>query len=582
MPLSPVDLYYRNIHAGPPQPSHKPVIGITANYGDGACSLARGYYESVLRAGALPVLLPPTDDAAVMTAMLEHVDGLLLSGGGDINPLLLNEEPIPELHSITPERDMFELMLTRLAADRQMPMLGICRGMQVIAAALGGSLWQDISKHVAEPIKHSQQMDRAYASHTVRLEESSRVRAIFNNVEEIAVNSFHHQAVADGGPMLRITARATDGVAEAIESTSTSNILAVQWHPECFILRGDEVMMPLFRWLCGEAELFARARSFHQRHITLDSHCDTPMFFDNDIHFEQRDERILVDLHKMTEGRLDATIMAAYIPQGELTDAGRAAAKALADRRIDGIMALTGHQGIEIARTPAELPAIKARGNKAIMIGIENGYAIGRDLSLLNHFANRGIVYMTLCHNGNNDICGSARPRDGEREMGLTSFGHEVVTRMNELGILVDMSHASVQSFYDAMDASRTPIVCSHSSARALCDHPRNLTDQQLHDLARKGGVAQATLYDGFLRKGGGADINDFIAHVDHMIHVAGIEHVGIGTDFDGDGGVPGLASAAELINFTREALRRHYSEDDLQLIWGGNFMRVMTMAQES
>ena len=559
------------------------VIGITGNFGERGCELAEGYYESLVRVGATPVVLPPVADTAVLDSWLNGIDALLLSGGGDINPLLLGEEPIPELHSINPRRDACELRLTRMVASRHMPILGICRGCQVIAAALGGTLYQDINTQqtpTAPRVKHNQDMDRACASHTVALAKASRVRAIFNNVETLHVNSFHHQAVAQPGSHLRVSATAADGVVEAIESTEGESIIGVQWHPECFCLRGDETMLPLFRWLAKEAEAYARARRFHQTHITFDSHCDTPMLFDEGVDFFNGDARALVDLPKMQRGGLDATTMVAYIPQGPLTTEGREAAFRLAESRLDGIDRLAKNSGIALACRPDELLPIKLRGGKAIMRGIENGYAIGLDLTHLDHFVSRGIVYMTLCHNGNNDICGSARPREGEPTMGLTDFGAEVVRRMNQLGILVDLSHASQQSFFDALQLSTTPIVCSHSSARALCNHPRNLTDEQLRALAARGGVAQVTFYDGFLREGGGADINDAVAHLRHMASVMGVEHVGIGTDFDGDGGVPGLASAAELMNFTLRLLDRHFTADELDLIWGGNFLRVMREAQ--
>jgi microsomal dipeptidase-like Zn-dependent dipeptidase len=350
-------------------------------------------------------------------------------------------------------------------------------------------------------------------------------------------------------------------------------------------------MMPLFRWLRDEAANYAEARRIHQRVLTLDSHCDTPMFFDQDIHFDQRDPRILVDLHKMSEGGLDASIMVAYIPQGPCTPEGHAAATAYADRQLQRVRQMVEKiaphtQGcpapLSIAHTPADLYRLKAEGTRAIMLGIENGYAIGHDLSLVSHFAEQGIVYMTLCHNGNNDICGSARPREGEALTGISDFGADVIHEMNRLGVMVDLSHASERSFYDAIDISTTPIVCSHSSSRVLCDHPRNLTDDQLRALAACGGVAQVTFYNGFLRTDGQASILDAIAHLRHMIDVAGIEHIGIGTDFDGDGGVPGLASASELINLTRRLLREHFSEADLRLIWGGNFLRVMQQVQEA
>ena len=571
---------YDSAHATFPGTQRKPFIGITGNFGDKGCELAEGYFRSVVEAGATPVVLPPTDDLGALTSMLDGIDGLILSGGGDINPLFLNEEPIPALHGINPKRDKCELILTRLAFDRQLPILGICRGCQVLAAALDGSVWQDIP---SPAIKHSQDLDRSYASHSVNLVEGSMLREIFST-RQLAVNSFHHQAVREAGPHLRVVATATDGVVEAIESNETKSIIGVQWHPECFCLRGDSSMRPLFTWLANEATSYRQARRLHSHILTLDSHCDTPMFFDQDIHFERRDPRILMDLHKMHEGGLDACIMVAYLPQGELTDEGYAWAKNYANDRLARVrqLAADNANSLAIARTSADLYRYKAEGKHSIMLGIENGYAIGRDLGVLDHFANQGVVYITLCHNGNNDICGSARPREGETLMGITDFGAQVICRMNELGIMVDLSHASEQSFYDALEISTQPIVCSHSSARALCNHPRNLTDEQLRALAKKGGVAQATFYNGFLRKDSEATILDAVAHISHLVDVVGIEHVGIGSDFDGDGGVPGLASASEMINLTRKLLSKQFSETDLKLLWGANFLRVMEQVQKA
>ena len=151
---------------------------------------------------------------------------------------------------------------------------------------------------------------------------------------------------------------------------------------------------------------------------------------------------------------------------------------------------------------------------------------------------------------------------------------------MNRLGILVDLSHAGEKSFYDALEISKTPIVCSHSNCRALCDHPRNLTDDQLRALAKAGGVAHTTFYPGFLRAVGEADIMDGIRHLEHAIDIMGIDHVGIGTDFDGDGGVLGLNDSSEMIQFTIQLLRRRYSEEDIRKIWGGNWLRLLTQVQ--
>jgi microsomal dipeptidase-like Zn-dependent dipeptidase len=222
----------------------------------------------------------------------------------------------------------------------------------------------------------------------------------------------------------------------------------------------------------------------------------------------------------------------------------------------------------------------KHQGLKSIMLGIENGLALEGKLENLQHFADRGVVYVTLCHNGDNDICDSARGNNTHN--GVSAFGEQVIREMNRLGILVDLSHGGEKSFYDALDISSQPIVCSHSSSRALCDHPRNLSDDQMRALAAKGGVAQTTIYHGFLKKDGEATILDVMAHLDHAIDVMGIDHVGLGTDFDGDGGVLGLADSSELINFTRQLLARRYSEQDIQKIWGGNFLRVMAQVQNN
>lgn len=559
-----------------------PLIGITGNFGEKGCELAEGYYLSVVRAGGTPVAIPPHNDKEALVTLLETLDGIIFSGGDDINPLLLGEEPLPQLHSVCPKRDEPELFLAREAFHRQIPMLGICRGIQVMAAALGGKVWQDIYvQGEGAKIKHSQDMPRHCASHTVNLKEGSLIQSTFGNKQTLAVNSFHHQAVSDPGPHLQVSALSPDGIIEAVESSEHKALLGVQWHPECFILNGDESMMSVFRWLISEARTFSQAKHIHDTSIILDSHCDTPMFFtdnskENIQMFGSRSNKVLVDLPKMKEGRLDASIMVAYLPQGERTEEAFKAATEKANRlltQMDEIVQANNDR-VGFAETSDDILRLKAQGKKAILRGIENGYAIGKNIGLLEEFKHRGIVYMTLCHNGDNDICDSAR--GNAEHNGLSDFGREVVLQMNRLGILVDLSHASEKSFYDALELSKVPIVCSHSSARALCDHPRNLTDDQMRALAKAGGVAQTTVYSGFLRKDGEATIIDAIEHLCHAAKIMGVEHVGLGTDFDGDGGVPGLANASEIINFTRHLLRRQFSEHDIRLIMGGNFLRLI------
>lgn len=351
-------------------PNHKdaPVIGITGNFSDGNLTLAPGYYTSILKAGGIPFIIPPFENTDIMISLLDSLDGLLLTGGGDINPLFLHEEPVKELHNINPYRDRQELLLTRLAANRQIPILGICRGMQIMNVALGGSIYQDIHVQMeGTRIKHSQDMDRAFASHTIQIEEGSLLARIMKTTS-LPVNSFHHQAVNEAAPGFRISARATDNVAEAIESTEYKSMLGVQWHPECFILNDDEYMMPLFEWLLQEAASFRTAKRMHHRILTLDSHCDTPMFFGQNINFATRDPKIKVDLHKMTEGRQDATIMVAYLAQKERTDEALLAATAKADQLLNEIerMVAMNCTAVDIAYTPADLYRLKREGKKRL------------------------------------------------------------------------------------------------------------------------------------------------------------------------------------------------------------------------
>ena len=602
-----------------PEGHKQPVIGLTSNYNDSNEMLAKAYYEQVIRAGATPLLIPPTTDRNVIVGVLDHIDGLLLTGGADVNPLWVGEEPSPRLHNINARRDLSELLLTRLAANRQIPILGICRGIQVLAMALDGTVQQDIYENYLptgpvgslgpSTIKHSQDAVQAEPTHTVRIERDSILFSLYHK-ERMAVNSFHHQAVKDPGARFRTTAVAPDGVIEAIESTEFKSIMGVQWHPEHL---GDEGQR-LFRWLADEAAEFQKAKDVHRRVLTLDTHCDTPMFFPQGVDFGRRDPRILVDLHKMSDGRQDAVTMAAYLPQPKMGETFSSKIDLagimrynprLAEKYVSNLQTTVGISGssispahyadlifdkieeivkanqryLSIARRPSDLYEDKRKGRKSILFAIENGLALEHDLANVKHFAQRGVTYITLCHNGDNDLCDSAR--GCKTHDGVSDFGEKAIREMNRCGIMVDLSHAAEKSFWDALDISAKPIVCSHANCRALCDHPRNLTDDQLRALAQKGGVAHITLYHGFLRKEGGeATVLDAIAHLEHAIRVMGIDHVGIGTDFDGDGGVRGFADSSEVIAFTRRLLQRRYSERDIEKIWGGNWLRVMAAVQ--
>ena len=556
---------------------HAPVIGISGNFRDGDCTLAQAYYMSVVEAGGTPVVIPSYDDEKALVSLLDTLDGIVLSGGADIDPDYLSEEPL-DCVSINPRRDAQELMLVRLAVDRQIPVLGICRGIQVLAAALGGKLYQDIrSQHDGECIEHSQTIARGLPSHDVRLVKDSLLYSLFGK-EVLAVNSFHHQAVKEAPEGFRVTAMAPDGIIEGIESTAFRPILGVQWHPECFILENDRTMMPVFGWLIGQAKLFRHAKELHSKTIILDSHCDSPMLFDEGTHFCNKDAKMLVDIHKMTSGRQDVSFMVAYLKQEARDAESLKAATAKADRLLtlieERIAECAGHASI--ATTPAELWQNKFKGIKSVVKGIENGYAIGLDIDNIDRFRSRGVAYMTLCHNGDNDICDSHK--GNHEHNGLSEFGKRVVERMNKVGMMVDLSHASEKSFWDALECSSKPIICSHSSSRALCDHTRNLTDEQMRALAQSGGVAQVCMYSGFLKKEEDATVEDALRHIMHMIEVMGVDHVGIGSDFDGGGGIPGLEDASWFISLTGRLIAQGLSDQDLSLIWGRNFLNVWSL----
>lgn len=578
MSLFDVQSLLDDIYASSPNAESRPLIGITGNFADGEARLCDRYYKQVTAAGGTPVIIPPLSDKATLINTLDKIDGLILSGGADFNPLWAGEEPAEGLHGINPERDEAELLITTLAYNRNIPMLGVCRGIQTIAMALGGKVCQDIGKGTNR-IKHSQEAGRkGEPTHSVEIAEGSMLHDLYAQ-RKIFVNSFHHQAVECTGCRFKVTATAADNVIEAIESTEQRPIMGVQWHPEWM-----DDGLPLFRWLVDNARIYNDAKALHHKIITLDSHCDTPMFFPQGVDFGKHDSRILVDIHKMSDGRQDAVVMAAYLPQPKEgqkfsdiaplnAETPTAYANIIFDK-IEEMVALSSHS-VAIARSVSDLKANKARGLKSVMLAIENGIALGGDISNVEKFAQRGVSYITLCHNGDNELCDSARGEN--RWQGLSQLGIDVIREMNRHGVMVDLSHAAESSFYGALEVSSLPIVCSHSNCRSLCDHPRNITDSQMRALATKGGVMQVTLYDGFLRTTASeASVLDALSHLDHAIKVMGIDHVGIGSDFDGDGGVPGFASSDDALAFTMHLLRRKYSAADIEKIWGGNWLRVL------
>ena len=611
-----LDAHLAELYDHYPEGTSRPVIGIVTNFADQDVTIREVFHKQVIDAGGTPLLIPPTTDTQVIVNILNRIDGLLLTGGADVNPLWEGEEPIRNMGSINNKRDLSELLTTRLAYNRQIPIFAVCRGLQVLAIALGGKVQQHIyDPYIVEEteekklarmksvttlrpakLKHDQSASFNEPTHSIKIAPDSVLYSIYKQ-EKIFVNSFHHQAVSMPGKRFKVTAYAPDGVIECMESAEFKPIMGVQWHPEWL----EEDGQKLFKWFVNEADSFRTARQLHTRILTLDTHCDTPMFFPQGVDFAKRDPRILYDLHKMTEGHQDAVTMAAYLPQPrigetfsskidieglkrfnpELTDVlNNLTPTSYADLIFNKIEKIVkdNNRYLSIARTPSDLYEDKRKGRKSIMFAIENGLALEGDLANVKYFAQRGVTYITLCHNGDNDICDSAR--GSNLHGGVSKFGAAVIREMNRNGIMVDLSHGAEKSFYDALEISSQPIVCSHSNSKVLCNVPRNLTDDQLRALAKKGGVAHITLYHGFLRKEGTASVLDAIAHLEHAISIMGIDYVGVGTDFDGDGTVCGMADASEMINFTRHLLARKYSERDIEKIWGGNWLRGMAQVQ--
>ena len=333
-------------------------------------------------------------------------------------------------------------------------------------------------------------------------------------------------------------------------------------------------------------ELLESAREIHARVLTLDTHVDIPLSFATSEHLPHA-AQAQVNLAGMESGGLDAAFFIVYVGQGPRDDTGYLAAKADALAKFDAIHRMVDlyPERIGLATTAAEARALHSEGRLVAMIGVENGFAIGQDLSLLSTFRERGARYMTLVHNGHNDIGDSAQPLpqlgDGQSEHGgLSDFGYTVVEELNRLGILVDISHVSRQTMLDATRHSRAPVIASHSSVTGVADHPRNMNDEQLLALKDNGGVVHIVAFDTYVTEGGGSSLEAFVDHIDYAVDLIGIEHVGISSDFGGGGGVSGWNSAEETLNLTVELLRRGYSEAEIELLWSGNVLRILEQAE--
>ena len=388
-------------------------------------------------------------------------------------------------------------------------------------------------------------------------------------------------------------------------------------------MRTPVILLALALSSCVESEtrLEKRAARIHDAAFTVDSHTDTPLNlmsgeFDFSKRNDPRETRTRVDLPRMKEGGMDGIWFAVFIGQGKRTPEGHERAKMEAIEICDTIDALVSRhpRELEIATSAADLKRIARSGKRAIYLGMENGYPIGNDLETLDTYYDRGIRYVTLVHTRNNDICDSSN--DSTEHGGLSPFGGEVVAKMNDLGMMVDVSHASDETFLDVIRLSRTPVIASHSCTKALCDNPRNLSDELLLKLKENGGVIQICIYESYVipnpqrdsakdevwKKHGnyyeldeaGRDafevdwyavdqnfpgnpvtVKDAVDHIDHVVDLIGIDHVGIGTDFDGGAGLDDCYDISQMGNFTLELVRRGYTPGEIKKIWGGNLTRV-------
>jgi len=414
------------------------------------------------------------------------------------------------------------------------------------------------------------------------------------------------------------------------------------------------ILIILIGHSCGESQQKAevsmeeRAKMIHEKVITIDTHDDINVKnFTDSINYTQKLDT-QVNLPNMEEGGLDVAWLIVYTGQDSLNDAGYAKAKDNAISKFNAIHKLCTEiapDRIELALTSADVKRIDAAGKKVAMIGVENAYPIGTDMSNFQKYFDLGARYVSLAHNGHSQFSDS---NTGEADNiwlhnGLSDLGKVAVKEMNRLGIMIDVSHPSKEAFNQMIALSKAPLIASHSSARALCDHSRNLDDDQLKMLKENGGVVQTVAFKSYLNTAKyearaakvkevekvvmdslgmesisrqeimalptderdayittfmkvrgivatktktmsglppAVDVGDFVNHIDYMVELIGIDHVGISSDFDGGGGIEGWSDASETFNVTLELVKRGYTEDEITKLWGGNLMRVLDEVQ--
>jgi membrane dipeptidase len=376
-----------------------------------------------------------------------------------------------------------------------------------------------------------------------------------------------------------------------------------------------------------ESKVEKKVQRIHNRCLTVDTHCDTPMQMIRpgfNIREEHQSPKSRIDLPRMKAGGLDAMFFAAFTGQKPRTEENYAKAYSTTNQMIDSLHSMVAHNSdlATLALSADDLARIEKTGKRAVYIGIENGFPIAKDLSRVEEFYKRGVRYITLCHSYHNDICDSSSDSKPAEHNGVSDFGKQVIAEMNRLGMMVDVSHVSDKSFFDAVELSKAPVIASHSSVRSVAKHNRNMSDEMIKKLAEKGGVIQICLLDDYIKEPDttsvkyqrmrqvlkkyreGANkmtdaerealskeweeveamnpenlptVKDLVDHIDYVKNLVGVDYVGIGSDFDGGGGLRDCADVSQFPNITRELLNRGYTEKEIRKIWGGNLLRVFT-----
>ena len=342
---------------------------------------------------------------------------------------------------------------------------------------------------------------------------------------------------------------------------------------------GGRIAMPQAQAdrLIAEDPLWADALRVHYDALVVDGHVDTPtLMLDRGYRLAERHRGDHLDLPRMVEGGLDAAFFSIYVARSYGEDE-RATQRAVA--MIEEVLQQTdAADGVEIARTAAGVRAIRQRGGRAVLMGLEGGHALQGSPDVLRRLWANGIRYVTLTHSNTNSFADAAT--DAPRWGGLNETGRQLVAEMNRLGVLVDLSHVSDDAFFDALAVTTAPVILSHSSCRALRDHARNASDEMLTALAQNGGVIMVNFYRTYVGRGE-VTLDDVLDHVEHAVAVAGVDHVGLGSDFDGVPALPdGLGDVTRLPWITYGLLQRGHSEADVRKILGGNVMRVLGEAE--